>query len=132
MDEAAWLAGSNPETMLAFLYERCSQRKLLLFGCACCRRARHLLSEARHHRAVEVVERYAGELATSQDVQIARGETSFPPPDDNWAAAAAYTLTAACSNPYVAWVADYAATALSESTRQPDRVEREVAVRPAA
>src|SRR6266498_3392173 len=112
--------------MLKFLYERSSQRKLRLFGCACCRRAWDLLSEARHRRGVEVVERYAAELATEQDLHVVRGETSFPPNDSNWAAAAAYTLTAPYAHNYIPRVADYAAAALAESTGQPERAEREV------
>jgi hypothetical protein len=37
MTEAEWLASTNPRGMVAFLRGQSDDRKLLLFGCACCR-----------------------------------------------------------------------------------------------
>ena len=60
MDEAEWLACENPETLLGMLlrsYE-IDERKLRLFGCACCRRVWHLALSRRSLEAVDTVERY--------------------------------------------------------------------------
>ncbi len=47
MDEASWLASTDPTAMLTFLRTggQATPRKLRLFGCACCRRIWHLLEE---------------------------------------------------------------------------------------
>jgi hypothetical protein len=37
MTEAEWLAATRPTGMLLFLRDRISERKVLLFNCACCR-----------------------------------------------------------------------------------------------
>jgi transposase-like protein len=116
MTEAEWLACTNPQKMLEILPGKVSDRKLQLFACACCRRLWHLLSEERHRQAVEVVERYADGMVSEKEVMRARGATSMPPDDDNFAAATVYTLTAAATpytNPYMARVADYACHACS-------------------
>jgi hypothetical protein len=55
MTEAEWLAGTEPEKMLAFLRvirAQASERKLRLFACACCRRIWRLLSDDRSRKAV--------------------------------------------------------------------------------
>jgi len=41
MTEAQWLACGNPEVMLKLLRDKASERKLLLFACACRRRIPH-------------------------------------------------------------------------------------------
>src|SRR5215475_3488791 len=61
MTEAEWLACDDPERILALLRGRDSERKLLLFAVACCRRAWRAL-QAGDERAcpvVEIAERYA-------------------------------------------------------------------------
>jgi len=45
MMEAAWLAGTDPELMLAILNDRPSRRQQRLFAVACCRRIWHLLRD---------------------------------------------------------------------------------------
>jgi len=72
MDEAAWLAGTEPESMLKLLRGKVSERKLRLFACACCRRLWRLLEDQRSRDAVMVGERYADEGATADEFSAAR------------------------------------------------------------
>lgn len=67
MNENAWLANDDVGRMLHALPGRPSNRKLLLFACACCRRHWPTL-HARSRKAVEVVEAYADLDATDEDV----------------------------------------------------------------
>ena len=54
-----WLECTDPVPMLQCLRGRASERKLLLFACACCRRVWDLLSDRRSRQAVELAERFA-------------------------------------------------------------------------
>jgi hypothetical protein len=58
----------------AFLRGRVSDRKLRLFGCACCRAAMPLLKDPRSQRAVETAERYADGLASECQLAAAVAE----------------------------------------------------------
>ncbi len=59
MNEAEWRACQNPEALLGvFFSPRADERKLRLFGCACCRRVWHLAMSRRSLEAVDTVERY--------------------------------------------------------------------------
>src|SRR5262249_28288245 len=68
MDEAEWLACTNPKTMLDFLQGKASDRKLRLFACACCRRFWNLFTDKRAWKAIEFAERYADGLATTKQL----------------------------------------------------------------
>lgn len=59
MTESEWNACTELEPMLTFVMGMASERKLRLFACACCRRAWHLMTDARHRRVVEAAERFA-------------------------------------------------------------------------
>jgi hypothetical protein len=59
MTEAEWLACTDLNAMLAYVWDRTTDRKLRLFACACVRRAWHLLKHKRSRLAIELAERYA-------------------------------------------------------------------------
>jgi hypothetical protein len=69
MDEKEWLEFTDPFPMLEFLRGKASDRKLRLFGCACCRRVWHLLTDEKIRRAVEVLERYGDGLAGREELR---------------------------------------------------------------
>jgi hypothetical protein len=56
MDKARWLACGDPEGMLRLLRGKASDRKLRLFGCACCRRLWHQLPREANRALVAAVE----------------------------------------------------------------------------
>src|SRR5579883_1976005 len=70
--EKEWLESTDSapslqlHSMLQLLMGKVSDRKLRLFGVACCRRVWHLLSET-SREAVEVTERFADETATDEE-----------------------------------------------------------------
>jgi hypothetical protein len=70
MTEAEWEGGTDPLPMLTFLKgaKRLTARKARLFVCACCRRIWPLLGEEGSRKAVEVAERFADGLATSNQL----------------------------------------------------------------
>jgi hypothetical protein len=70
MTEQEWLTCTDPKPMLEFLRGKASDRKLRLFGVACCRSVWHWLFLP-GRRAVEVAERYADELANGQELSEA-------------------------------------------------------------
>src|SRR5687768_10309303 len=92
MTEVEWLAGADGVPLLDFIRPAASDRKLLLFSCACARRFLPVLwYEGRYEEEVGVVERFADGGATEAEVLEARcywpwGFTFLPPdrsePDD--------------------------------------------------
>src|SRR5262245_55267145 len=97
MEEAEWLASSDPAAMLSpdgdprpLCYNLASDRKLRLFACAVCRQVWHRLTDWERQpmklypgcggtgrvnpsqRAVEVAERYVDGEATLEDMMEAR------------------------------------------------------------
>lgn len=58
MTEAEWNACTDPQPMLEFLRSLASDRKLMLFAVACCRRARRWMLQARSRNALNVSELY--------------------------------------------------------------------------
>jgi hypothetical protein len=75
MTEAEWLAGTDLDQMLKHCAgedpEKAICRKLYLFGCACCRRIWPALNDERSRKAVEIVGRYADDLATDDELEHA-------------------------------------------------------------
>ncbi len=72
MTEAKWLACVEPEPMLEFLLGRASDRKLRLFGVACCRRIWSLISNDGSRNSIETEERFQDGSASSAERSAAR------------------------------------------------------------
>jgi hypothetical protein len=70
MTEEEWLACTDPTPMLEFLGDKASDRKLRLFGCACCRRTWNVLPEE-SRLARGVMERFADGLVEQEEFQAA-------------------------------------------------------------
>jgi hypothetical protein len=75
MTENQWLACIAPQQMLLFATAggRGSERKLRLFGCACCRRIWCLLLDERSRTALEIAEHYADGRANNEQLREALG-----------------------------------------------------------
>ena len=75
MTEAEWQACTDPVPMLEFLLRgKASDRKLRLFGVACCRRMAGLLPDEATRSALDICERFADGLASPAELQQARQE----------------------------------------------------------
>lgn len=81
MTESQWLACRETRPMLEYLRSRVSERRLRLFGVACCRRVWSRFARPESRRAVEVAERFADGLASederAQAASAARGIDDF-------------------------------------------------------
>lgn len=71
MTEAEWLACTDPLPMLDFLRDRATERKLRLFGLACCCRIVRLLTDQRSVNAVLVTDRYLEGTASREELNQA-------------------------------------------------------------
>ena len=77
MNQCDWSGSTDADAMLDWLAGsgRATGRKLRLFAAACCRRLRHLLTDPRSRRAVEVAERFADGLAGGRELKTAFADT---------------------------------------------------------
>src|SRR5206468_5543005 len=72
MDEAEWLACTDPTVMLAFLGEGVGGRKLRLFAVAAYRHIWTRVADPASRTAVTVAERFADGLADEEELEAAR------------------------------------------------------------
>ena len=72
MTDAEWLECTDPTPMLKFFRKKVPDRKVRLFGCACCRRVWHQLVDDRSKRAVEVAELLVDGLVTMKELDQAK------------------------------------------------------------
>jgi hypothetical protein len=116
MTEAEWLACDDPKAMLDFLRTKAADRKLRLFGVACCyRMIEDMRVDSRCQNAIEVVERFADGEVAETEVDKARdevGQCGF----GNWVSACEWLSAASGFSggaTHRAWqVAAFAATGL--------------------
>jgi hypothetical protein len=74
MTEAQWLACADPQTLLGHLGQVPDQRRLLLFGVACCRRVAHLATP-QMQSLLERVEQFAEGLIPGA---LVAGDLAYP------------------------------------------------------
>ena len=99
MTEQEWLVCTDPSPMLEVEEATTSERKLRLFGCACCRRIWDLVSDHRSRKAVDIAESYAdGRVKKAELVEAEQAALEAPTPGSPsevyMAAGAAWTLCA--------------------------------------
>jgi hypothetical protein len=90
MDEAQWLACTDPAPMVVFLSGKASDRKVRLFACACCRHIWNWLPDQSNHDLVAAVENHPD--GTFDDPQLhaaitasSRRESELAGEDGYWA-----------------------------------------------
>jgi hypothetical protein len=71
MTEAEWLVADDLRAMFEAIEHRASERKLRLFGVACCRRVQHLMTAPEHLASVDVSERLADGLVDEAAMEAA-------------------------------------------------------------
>jgi hypothetical protein len=76
MTEAEWLTATDPTPMLEFLKGKASDRKLRLFGCACCRRVWKWMIHKGSREGVRAAERLADVVASADEWERARKGTA--------------------------------------------------------
>jgi hypothetical protein len=71
-----WEACNDPEQMLAWLGDRLSVRKALLFACGCCRELHWRFGDTRSWAAIEAAEQFADGVITAEATRLAATEAS--------------------------------------------------------
>lgn len=72
LSEPEWFSSSQPQEMLTFLRGKASERKLRLFGVACCRRIWGEMRDERSRRTVEIAEDFAESRCDKRTLSLAR------------------------------------------------------------
>jgi hypothetical protein len=75
MTEAEWLACDDLLRMVTYIACTASDRKVRLYGCACCQRLGSLLTDERSRRAVEVAELFAESRVGNSELEAVRMES---------------------------------------------------------
>jgi hypothetical protein len=120
MTEADWLDSTDPARMLEFLRRtgKASDRKLLLFGSACCRRLLPLFPIGALRRAVECGERAADGLADPQEAfEAERALAQWPVPRRGLPRALTDTMAAGAAGTWMSVVVDPLPPAIAVSGR---------------
>ena len=71
MNDTEWLSCTDPGQMLQFLRCRASERKLIMFAAACCRRVWHLMTDPRCREVIDAAERLADGLLSQAEFETA-------------------------------------------------------------
>jgi hypothetical protein len=83
MDETRWLTKNNLVEMMNYLTERTTPRKLILFGCACCRQSEELMGEPHCSEIIGRLEQFAdGEISSQRLTMMLNSQfplRDFPP-----------------------------------------------------
>jgi hypothetical protein len=115
MTEDEWLGCTDPIPLLQWLLStrEVSDRKLRLFGVACCRRAWDVLQYGTGRDAVEVAERFADGRASLRSLQAAQARVEQEAKEwDRWVAYESADL----ANAEAAWAAWAVTSPLERST----------------
>jgi hypothetical protein len=72
MTEEEWLTCGDPERMLAFVLPQASDRRLRLFGCACCRRVYPDMEHEGSRSLTHLIERHADGHAAAAELESAK------------------------------------------------------------
>ena len=80
MTEDEWLACAGLEAMLEFLRGKASDRKMLLFAIACCRRVWHIIGDdPTDRKAVETAEQFTdGEVSLAEFRTVVKSANHYP------------------------------------------------------
>lgn len=85
MTEAQWLTCNWAPSMVEFLWEKGSKRKMRLLTVACCLRIVHLATEARYRDVVGLLEAFVEEKVSLARLETAKTECLAEPlPRGNW------------------------------------------------
>jgi hypothetical protein len=126
--DADWLICTNPSPMVKFVKGKATDRKLRLFGCACCRRQWRLMVEDFTRTAVEVAERYADGLVEREALYVAHhaahhlaAPNTQPtgPKGVNWSAVRVARHAAVCVSAGDIWTVDGTAGAIANAKNYP-------------
>jgi hypothetical protein len=71
MTEQEWLACTDPQAMLDFMFEQASRRKIELYTSGCYRSVWHLLTDERFRNKMTMRDRYFDGLATEEELDLA-------------------------------------------------------------
>lgn len=107
MTDDEWWRSNDLEAMVSFVRGRASERKLRLFGVACCRQIEHLLTDGRSRQALAVAERLADRQVRQRELSAVRDAAwgaAYQANNDvktaAWAAARTVETTRSRSNPW--------------------------------
>jgi hypothetical protein len=126
MDEATWLACTDPEHLAVFCENCRNERKMRLFLCACCHRLWHILTREEVRQAIAIAEQYADGLVDQNHVRTARQTIykarAMAPLNSRWEKA--LSLAAAATRDNVCWegVGNVLSSLLEEAKVQADVV----------